>query len=104
MKTSSHSPDPPFGARLWLLLRPGGRRSGNACTGLAHQRKWRRCQGVRSNQLTGYSLVVGPWTARATKPPDALHHPGHVNYLQQMGISLPPSGAGRNCSSRTWRR
>lgn len=47
-------------------------------------------QGVRSNQLTGYGLVVGldgtgdqttqmPFTAQALS-----------NYLQQMGISLPP--------------
>ena len=50
-------------------------------------------QGVRSNQLSGYGLVVGldgtgdqstqmPFTAQAMS-----------NYLQQMGISLPP-GAG----------
>ncbi len=47
-------------------------------------------QGVRSNQLTGYGLVVGldgtgdqttqmPFTTQAMS-----------NYLQQMGISLPP--------------
>lgn len=47
-------------------------------------------QGVRSNQLTGYGLVVGldgtgdqttqmPFTTQAMQ-----------NYLQQMGISLPP--------------
>src|SRR5690606_31978909 len=47
-------------------------------------------QGVRSNQLSGYGLVVGldgtgdqstqmPFTAQAMS-----------NYLQQMGISLPP--------------
>ncbi|MGD9775067.1 flagellar basal body P-ring protein FlgI [Diaphorobacter sp.] len=47
-------------------------------------------QGVRSNQLSGYGLVVGldgtgdqstqmPFTAQAMQ-----------NYLQQMGISLPP--------------
>ena len=46
-------------------------------------------QGVRSNQLSGYGLVVGldgtgdqstqmPFTAQAM-----------ANYLQQMGISLP---------------
>lgn len=49
-------------------------------------------QGVRSNQLTGYGLVVGldgtgdqttqmPYTTQALS-----------NYLQQMGISLPPGG------------
>lgn len=52
-------------------------------------------QGVRSNQLTGYGLVVGldgtgdqttqmPYTKQAM-----------TNYLQQMGISLPPSAAGQ---------
>ncbi|MCL4769763.1 MAG: flagellar basal body P-ring protein FlgI [Burkholderiaceae bacterium] len=49
-------------------------------------------QGVRSNQLSGYGLVVGldgtgdksgmPITAQAMQ-----------NYLQQMGISLPPGTA-----------
>lgn len=52
-------------------------------------------QGVRSNQLTGYGLIVGldgtgdqttqmPYTTQAMS-----------NYLQQMGISLPPSAAGQ---------
>ncbi len=52
-------------------------------------------QGVRSNQLTGYGLVVGldgtgdqttqmPFTTQAMS-----------NYLQQMGISLPPEMASR---------
>ncbi|WP_345060155.1 flagellar basal body P-ring protein FlgI [Acidovorax lacteus] len=52
-------------------------------------------QGVRSNALTGYGLVVGldgtgdqttqmPYTTQAMN-----------NYLQQMGISLPPGAAGQ---------
>jgi flagellar P-ring protein precursor FlgI len=52
-------------------------------------------QGVRSNQLTGYGLVVGldgtgdqttqmPYTTQAM-----------ANYLQQMGISLPPGATGQ---------
>jgi flagellar P-ring protein precursor FlgI len=52
-------------------------------------------QGVRSNQLTGYGLVVGldgtgdqttqmPYTTQAM-----------ANYLQQMGISLPPGTANQ---------
>lgn len=52
-------------------------------------------QGVRSNQLTGYGLVVGldgtgdqttqmPYTTQAMQ-----------NYLQQMGISLPANAAGQ---------
>jgi flagellar P-ring protein precursor FlgI len=50
-------------------------------------------QGVRSNQLTGYGLVVGldgtgdqttqmPYTAQSMQ-----------NYLQQLGLSLPPGAA-----------
>ena len=50
-------------------------------------------QGVRTNQLTGYGLVVGldgtgdqttqmPYTAQSMQ-----------NYLQQLGLSLPPGGA-----------
>ena len=52
-------------------------------------------QGVRSNQLTGYGLIVGldgtgdqttqmPYTTQALQ-----------NYLQQMGISLPPGSSGQ---------
>ncbi len=52
-------------------------------------------QGVRSNQLTGYGLVVGldgtgdqttqmPYTTQAMS-----------NYLQQMGISLPPGASSQ---------
>jgi flagellar P-ring protein precursor FlgI len=52
-------------------------------------------QGVRSNQLTGYGLVVGldgtgdqssqmPYTAQSLN-----------NYLQQMGINLPPGTAAQ---------
>jgi len=52
-------------------------------------------QGVRSNQLTGYGLVVGldgtgdqttqmPYTTQAMQ-----------NYLQQMGISLPANATGQ---------
>ena len=52
-------------------------------------------EGVRSNQLTGFGLVVGldgtgdqttqmPYTAQ-----------GLTNYLQQLGISLPAAAAGQ---------
>ena len=74
---------------LWLLL-------ALAIAGLATPAQALRIkeiaavQGVRSNQLSGYGLVVGldgtgdqstqmPFTAQAM-----------ANYLQQMGISLPP--------------
>ncbi len=50
-------------------------------------------QGVRSNQLTGYGLVVGldgtgDQTTQMPITTQAL-----TNYLQQMGISLPPGTA-----------
>ncbi|HNI76118.1 MAG TPA: flagellar basal body P-ring protein FlgI, partial [Giesbergeria sp.] len=52
-------------------------------------------QGVRSNQLTGYGLVVGldgtgdqttqmPYTTQSLQ-----------NYLQNMGVSLPPNLTGQ---------
>ena len=49
-------------------------------------------QGVRSNQLTGYGLVVGldgtgDQTTQMPYPKQAL-----ANYLEQMGISLPATG------------
>ena len=49
-------------------------------------------QGVRSNQLTGYGLVVGldgtgDQTTQMPYTKQAL-----ANYLEQMGISLPASG------------
>jgi len=85
----------PHGARaLWLLL-------ALVAAGLAlpaHALRIKEVaavQGVRSNQLTGYGLVVGldgtgdqttqmPYTTQAM-----------ANYLQQMGISLPPGAAGQ---------
>ena len=93
MKASSFSTIAPrlAGASraLWLLL-------ALAVAGLATPAQALRIkeiaavQGVRSNQLSGYGLVVGldgtgdqstqmPFTAQAM-----------ANYLQQMGISLPP--------------
>ncbi len=52
-------------------------------------------QGVRSNQLTGYGLVVGldgtgDQTTQMPITTQALQ-----NYLQQMGISLPPGTASQ---------
>lgn len=49
-------------------------------------------QGVRSNQLTGYGLVVGldgtgDQTTQMPYTKQAL-----ANYLEQMGISLPATG------------
>lgn len=47
-------------------------------------------QGVRTNQLTGYGLVVGldGTGDQSTQMPYTTQSLG--NYLQQMGISLPP--------------
>ena len=78
----------------WLLLTLA-----TAClAGPAHALRIKEVaavQGVRSNQLTGYGLVVGldgtgdqttqmPYTTQALS-----------NYLQQMGISLPPGAANQ---------
>ena len=94
MKASSHSPLTRTARALWLLL-------ALAAAGLATPAQALRIkevaavQGVRSNQLTGYGLVVGldgtgdqttqmPYTTQAMS-----------NYLQQMGISLPPGTASQ---------
>lgn len=52
-------------------------------------------QGVRSNQLSGYGLVVGldGTGDQTTQMPYTSQ--GLSNYLQQLGISLPPSAAGQ---------
>ncbi|RQO81099.1 flagellar basal body P-ring protein FlgI [Acidovorax sp. FJL06] len=94
MKALSHSRLPRPARALWLLL-------ALVAVGLALPAQALRIkevaavQGVRTNQLTGYGLVVGldgtgdqttqmPYTTQAMS-----------NYLQQMGISLPPSAAGQ---------
>ncbi|NIC40214.1 flagellar basal body P-ring protein FlgI [Aquabacterium sp. A08] len=71
---------------LALLALPGGAALAQA----ARIKDVAAVQGVRSNQLTGYGLVVGldgtgdqssqmPYTSQTL-----------ANYLQQMGITLPP--------------
>lgn len=52
-------------------------------------------QGVRSNQLSGYGIVVGldGTGDQTTQMPYTSQ--GLSNYLQQLGISLPPSAAGQ---------
>ena len=94
MKAMSHSFLPRSARALWLLL---------ACVAAgvalpAHALRIKEVaavQGVRSNQLTGYGLIVGldgtgdqttqmPYTTQAMS-----------NYLQQMGISLPPGSANQ---------
>ncbi|MFC3937411.1 flagellar basal body P-ring protein FlgI [Acidovorax sp. SD340] len=94
MKASFHSLLPRTARVLWLLL-------ALVAAGLATPAQALRIkevaavQGVRSNQLTGYGLVVGldgtgdqttqmPYTTQAMS-----------NYLQQMGISLPPGTASQ---------
>ena len=49
-------------------------------------------QGVRSNQLTGYGLVVG--LDGTGDPPTQMPYTKQAlaNYLEQMGISLPATG------------
>ena len=94
MKASSHSPLTRTARALWLLL-------ALAAAGLATPAQALRIkevaavQGVRSNQLTGYGLVVGldgtgdqttqmPYTTQSLQ-----------NYLQNMGVSLPPNLTGQ---------
>lgn len=52
-------------------------------------------QGVRTNQLTGYGLVVGldGTGDQSTQMPYTSQ--GLSNYLQQLGITLPPGAAGQ---------
>ncbi|WP_338796071.1 flagellar basal body P-ring protein FlgI [Acidovorax sp. DW039] len=89
MKASSHALWPRNLRALWLLLAAVLA----AVAPSAHAVRIKEVaavQGVRSNQLTGYGLVVGldgtgdqttqmPYTTQALS-----------NYLQQMGITLPP--------------
>jgi len=88
MKASSHAPLPRSLRMLWPLLAMVLLLG----TGPAHALRVKEVaavQGVRSNQLTGYGLVVGldgtgdqttqmPYTTQSMQ-----------NYLQNMGISLP---------------
>ena len=76
----------------WLLL------ASLLCTGPAQASRIKEVaavEGVRSNQLTGFGLVVGldgtgdqttqmPYTAQ-----------GLANYLQQLGITLPAASVGQ---------
>lgn len=50
-------------------------------------------QGVRSNQLTGYGLVVGLDGTGDQTTQMPITTQAMQNYLQQMGISLPPGTA-----------
>ncbi len=52
-------------------------------------------QGVRSNQLTGFGLVVGLDGTGDQTTQMAFTTQGLANYLQQMGISLPPAAAAQ---------
>ena len=94
MKASSHSLVSRASRALWLLLAVAA--AGVALPAQALRiKEVAAVQGVRSNQLTGYGLVVGldgtgdqttqmPYTTQAMS-----------NYLQQMGISLPPGTANQ---------
>src|SRR5574343_1517727 len=92
MKALPSIPLPRLARALWLLLALA------AAVAPAHALRIKEVaavQGVRSNQLTGYGLVVGldgtgdqttqmPYTTQAMS-----------NYLQQMGITLPPGTASQ---------
>ena len=97
MKASTHSlwPHAPRTLRaLWLLLAAVLAAAAPAAHAV-RIKEVAAVQGVRSNQLTGYGLVVGldgtgdqttqmPYTTQAMS-----------NYLQQMGITLPPGTASQ---------
>ena len=92
---SLHSSRPP-GLRLWLLalgllvglLQP------LSAQGL-RIKEVASIQGVRSNQLTGFGLVVGLDGTGDQTTQMAFTTQGLANYLQQMGISLPPAAAAQ---------
>ena len=90
MKALPHLPVTPRLARtLWLLL-------ALAATGFsapAHALRIKEVaavQGVRSNQLSGYGLVVGLDGTGDQSSQMPITAQAMANYLQQMGISLPP--------------
>lgn len=90
MKALPHLPVSPRLARtLWLLLAV-------ASTGFAapaHALRIKEVaavQGVRSNQLSGYGLVVGLDGTGDQSSQMPITAQAMANYLQQMGISLPP--------------
>ncbi len=94
MKALSHSPLQRMVRALWLLLALGATCLAGPAQAL-RIKEVAAVQGVRSNQLTGYGLIVGldgtgdqttqmPYTTQAMS-----------NYLQQMGISLPPGSANQ---------
>ena len=94
MKASSHSLTPRSLRILWPLLVMAMLSAAWPAHAL-RVKEVAAVQGVRSNQLTGYGLVVGldgtgdqttqmPYTTQAMQ-----------NYLQNMGISLPPGAAGQ---------
>lgn len=84
--------------RCWALLAALGLLAGLCFGGAAHASRIKEVaavEGVRSNQLTGFGLVVGldgtgdqttqmPYTAQ-----------GLTNYLQQLGITLPAASVAQ---------
>src|SRR5574343_1545434 len=92
MKALPSIPLPRLARALWLLLALA------AAVAPAHALRIKEVaavQGVRSNQLTGYGLVVGldgtgDQTTQMPYTTQTLN-----NYLQQMGISLPTTGTGQ---------
>ena len=94
MKASSHSVWSRSLRALWLLLAAVLAAASPAAHAL-RIKEVAAVQGVRSNQLLGYGLVVGldgtgdqssqmPYTAQSMS-----------NYLQQLGIVLPPAAMGQ---------
>jgi flagellar P-ring protein precursor FlgI len=61
-------------------------------------------EGVRSNQLTGFGLVVGldGTGDQTTQMPYTTQ--GLANYLQQLGITLPPTTPSPTAAEERGRR
>ena len=57
-------------------------------------------QGVRTNQLVGYGLVVGLDGTGDQTTSTPFTTQSLAAMLQQMGVTVPPAPT---CSSRTWR-
>ena len=89
MKVLSTSPATCTARLLWLLAVLG-----SLCAALPAQalriKEVAAIQGVRSNQLTGYGLVVGLDGTGDQTTQMPITTQAMTNYLQQMGISLPP--------------
>lgn len=82
-------------ACLWLLLAIAGTALATTDAFAARIKEVAAVEGVRSNQLTGFGLVVGldGTGDQTTQVPFTAQ--GMTNYLQQLGITLPASSVSQ---------